>query len=415
METAEVTPACVVCGAPAPRQSAASAWRGSRAWVKRYSVSQRRFRVKADQAARANAMAGPGGTVDSTADPPDSDAARWAVSAGIRASVGQQPSESAPGSEVDGAILAEWVEARTFSTTRLRPGYDEEEVDAFCNAIRDTFLGIREPSLTPDEIRTKQFSTTRLRPGYDEEEVDAFLDEAELRLATQASARAHAAQQRSAAADPAAGAVQIICLECGAQSAETEVCARCGAPTSYQLSAVDPEVAQQAGRSGPSRRLLITVGMATALVVVGGLIAGLIIHSRYSTSSIPSTDQLTTYQLQTGDCLQTSGQTLVNFNDGNGPFTAVPCTQPHTAEVFFAGNAWPRSLAYPGDQAVYDDGYVRCDTAFSAYDGIGSWSSAFTVVPSTPDSSTWPGGDRWLVCFATQYGPVDYSIRGSHQ
>ena len=29
----------------------------------------------------------------------------------------------------------------------------------------------------------KQFSTTRLRPGYDEDEVDAFLDAAELRLA----------------------------------------------------------------------------------------------------------------------------------------------------------------------------------------------------------------------------------------
>ena len=63
-----------------------------------------------------------------------------------------------------------------------------EEVDAFAIAIRDTFLGTREPSLTPDEIRNKQFSTTRLRPGYDEEEVDAFLDEAESRLAAQASA-----------------------------------------------------------------------------------------------------------------------------------------------------------------------------------------------------------------------------------
>jgi DivIVA domain-containing protein len=58
-----------------------------------------------------------------------------------------------------------------------------EEVDAFLDEIRDTFLGIREPLLAPDEIRAKQFSTTRLRPGYDMEEVDAFLDEAELRLA----------------------------------------------------------------------------------------------------------------------------------------------------------------------------------------------------------------------------------------
>jgi DivIVA domain-containing protein len=36
--------------------------------------------------------------------------------------------------------------------------------------------------LTPTDVRNKQFSTTRLRPGYDEEEVDAFLDEIETEL-----------------------------------------------------------------------------------------------------------------------------------------------------------------------------------------------------------------------------------------
>lgn len=30
--------------------------------------------------------------------------------------------------------------------------------------------------LTPDAVRGKRFSTTRLRPGYDEGEVDEFLD-----------------------------------------------------------------------------------------------------------------------------------------------------------------------------------------------------------------------------------------------
>ncbi len=71
-----------------------------------------------------------------------------------------------------------------FSTTRLRPGYDMEQVDAFLDAVRDTFLGVRQPPLTADEVRDKQFVTTRLRPGYDEEEVDAFLGEAEARLRT---------------------------------------------------------------------------------------------------------------------------------------------------------------------------------------------------------------------------------------
>jgi DivIVA domain-containing protein len=39
-----------------------------------------------------------------------------------------------------------------------------------------------EMPLTPADVRNKQFSTTRLRPGYDEEEVDAFLDEVEAEL-----------------------------------------------------------------------------------------------------------------------------------------------------------------------------------------------------------------------------------------
>ena len=134
-------------------------------------------------------------------------AARWAAPAAVRVGGAQRPSEPAQDSAVDGAIVAQRAEARRFSTTRLRPGYDVEEVDAFLSAIRETFLEIRKPSLTPDEIRKKQFSTTRLRPGYDQEEVDAFLDEAELRLAARASARGEApvAGQESAAPDSAAG------------------------------------------------------------------------------------------------------------------------------------------------------------------------------------------------------------------
>jgi DivIVA domain-containing protein len=36
--------------------------------------------------------------------------------------------------------------------------------------------------VTPEDVGNRQFSTTRLRPGYDEREVDAFLDEAEAEL-----------------------------------------------------------------------------------------------------------------------------------------------------------------------------------------------------------------------------------------
>ena len=54
--------------------------------------------------------------------------------------------------EVGDGTAAEWAEwARTpcFPVTRLRPGYDPEQVDAFLEAISDTFLGVRNPPLTP--------------------------------------------------------------------------------------------------------------------------------------------------------------------------------------------------------------------------------------------------------------------------
>jgi DivIVA domain-containing protein len=109
----------------------------------------------------------------------------------------------------DAANLAQWAHRAgpaRFSRTRLRPGYVVGEVDGFLEAIRDTFLGVRQPPLTADEVRNQKFSTTRLQPGYDEEEVDVFLEELEARLA-------------------------IRCAECGALVTETtRACAECGAP-----------------------------------------------------------------------------------------------------------------------------------------------------------------------------------------
>ena len=90
---------------------------------------------------------------------------------------------------VSGAILAKWADSTRFSTSRLRVGrYDTAEVDAFRDAIRDTFLGVSRSPLTWRAPPGKQFTTTRrLRPGYDPEQVDAFLDKAEGRLAAMES------------------------------------------------------------------------------------------------------------------------------------------------------------------------------------------------------------------------------------
>ena len=480
-----------------------------------------------------------------------------------------------------------------FSTTRLRPGYDMEEVDGFLDAVGDTFLGVRQPPLTAEEIRAKQFATTRLRPGYDEEEVDAFLEDVEARL-------------------------RVRCAECGAESARaTEVCARCGAPVAGPESAADPaagavsngagqaasaatawatgQTRQQPyvpGRGGkvpPGLRRVLhgyswmawgAVSAGWALLMAGGyfynldntsdvryfyasiasvLLAAVLFgrHIRWASflkrprdacsatvvasrragralvldapddgypsklkvrlawwaepemllpgesvrfygrpggvgrllvsssardrafagtgrrrpapragqdaaqnvphqpggqragrrylrwgppaifgvglaaavmttlvAWVPSlTGHLGAAQFRPGDCL--TGAALGLGSGRTWPYmvAAVPCTDPHLAEVFFAGNAWPTSpTAYPGDNAISDQGYARCLTAFSAYDGTGTSASAFSIYYITPYSDNWASGNRWLVCLA--YDPsrqdprgslVDYSIKGTGQ
>jgi DivIVA domain-containing protein len=100
------------------------------------------------------------------------------------------------------------VRSKQFSTTRLRPGYDAQKVNAFIHRIEDE-LGLliqdneglranldsvlrgrgklgdipqQARRLSPADVRNKQFSTSGFRSGYDAQEVDAFLDEVEAEI-----------------------------------------------------------------------------------------------------------------------------------------------------------------------------------------------------------------------------------------
>ena len=126
-------------------------------------------------------------------------------------------------------------------------------------------------------------------------------------------------------------------------------------------------------------------------------------------SPSPSASQLTYDQLRAGDCLQVPHiNTISTFPD---MFTVVPCTQSHTGEVFFSGNIWPQSLAYPGDKKVDNQAAARCDRAFTAYVGIPPDQSASNYSDLLPDSTTWSSGDRSVQCIA--YDPSGASLHSS--
>lgn len=72
-------------------------------------------------------------------------------------------------------MIARLKDAR-LPVTRMRPGYDMAEVDAFLRRAAAGLAG-SAPPLSVQETEGAQFATTKLRPGYDEEETDALLDE----------------------------------------------------------------------------------------------------------------------------------------------------------------------------------------------------------------------------------------------
>ena len=106
-------------------------------------------------------------------------------------------------------------------------------------------------------------------------------------------------------------------------------------------------------------------------------------------------------QFQVGDCLTGSNMDL-NTNTPWPKITlAVPCSQSHTAEVFYANSEfWAKGGAYPGDSTISKDANAECDNAFSSYVGIAYSKSMYTWTNIVPDASTWPTGDRALHCVA---------------
>ncbi|OLT26498.1 cell division protein DivIVA [Nocardiopsis sp. CNR-923] len=79
------------------------------------------------------------------------------------------------------SLTAADIRNKKFHTVRLRPGYNEEDVDALLDQVEATLVALEGgsrsgPLLSADDVRDARFRTTRFGPGYREDEVDDFLD-----------------------------------------------------------------------------------------------------------------------------------------------------------------------------------------------------------------------------------------------
>jgi hypothetical protein len=173
----------------------------------------------------------------------------------------------------------------------------------------------------------------------------------------------------------------------------------------------------------------VAVGAAAAGAVIAALVISLSPHSGHGTATgnvrptnsarptpTPTVGNLHLSELQAGDCLTGSNMQLNKNSPWPRLTLGVPCSQPHTAEVFYANNSFWKNGPYPGDSTISKDGDAACNQAFAAYVGIAYSKSIYTTTNILPDSSTWSTGDRALHCVAyypTQKQPAGATLRGS--
>jgi len=136
-----------------------------------------------------------------------------------------------------------------------------------------------------------------------------------------------------------------------------------------------------------------------------------------SPQTTPTVGELQLAQLRAGDCLTGANLQLNSSAPWPKLSTAVPCTQAHTAEVFYASNNyWSKNGGYPGNATIKKDATAACDNAFASYVGITYSKSLYTWTDVVPDATTWPGGDRGLHCvlyYATTAQPSGVTLHES--
>ena len=131
----------------------------------------------------------------------------------------------------------------------------------------------------------------------------------------------------------------------------------------------------------------------------------------------PTTGDLAVPEFEVGDCLTGPDMQLNTTNPWPKLTAAVPCSRPHTAEVFFAdNNFWPAHSPFPGASAIDKDSSATCNNAFRSYVGVALANSIYTWTNIIPDAATWPIGDRGLHCiayYATPRQPTGVKLTGS--
>ena len=114
---------------------------------------------------------------------------------------------------------------------------------------------------------------------------------------------------------------------------------------------------------------------------------------RDSSGNITAGGRVSIFDLKVGDCFNGLEEGRVTS------VKAVPCGEPHDAEVFAVFNL-TGSSSYPGEDALFDKAQDGCNDRLEGYSAKAVDDSSIDLYVFYPDSRSWSRGDREATCVA---------------
>jgi hypothetical protein len=117
-----------------------------------------------------------------------------------------------------------------------------------------------------------------------------------------------------------------------------------------------------------------------------------------------------TADLEVGDCLAESP------TEGTFSVETVPCSQPHSHEVFAAVNLPEGDEDFPGYQVIDAQADEACIAEFEGFVGLPHEQSTLEIRFMTPSEESWRAGNRLIHCAVYDpAGDVSGSLRGAER
>jgi len=133
----------------------------------------------------------------------------------------------------------------------------------------------------------------------------------------------------------------------------------------------------------------VWIVLIIALIAVGALNSA---SRSSSTGKITHAGNLSVFSLAVGDCFNSPADTQDVTS-----VTAVPCTQPHSAQIYAKFNLTGSNFSYPGTTRVTRLAASGCTARTGSIDRSKT-TNAMTVHFLFPDQNAWLGGQRTVSC-----------------